>query len=259
MGKEEILAQLVEMSRALGLPERDFVMLAEGNTSALVGEDRYLVKASGFHLHGIQPEGFVELYLEPVLDLVKRADSGVDHVGDEAEVSRQLAAARVDAGVQLRPSFEATLHAIIYALSGAAFIGHTHPTAVNAVLCARDCQQVLEGRLFPDHIVYCGKVPAFVPYIEPGLPLAKLVAHILEKHLDAYGEAPKTIFLQNHGLIVLGKSPSEVESITAMTVKSCRVLLGTAAFGGPRFLTEEDVARIHTHPGEQYRRRLAGF
>jgi rhamnose utilization protein RhaD (predicted bifunctional aldolase and dehydrogenase) len=253
MGKDETLAQLVEMSRALGVPERDYVILGEGNTSALVGEDRYLVKASGFHLHQIQPEGFVELYLEPVLALLKRADA------DEAEVSRQLAQAKVDAGVQVRPSIEATLHALMYGLCGAAYVGHTHPTAVNAILCARDCRQVLEGRLFPDHIVFCGKVPAFVPYVEPGLPLAKVVMQTLENHLDTHGEAPKTIFLQNHGLIALGKSPAEVESITAMAVKSCRVLLGTAAFGGPRFLSEDDVARIHTHPGELYRRKLAGF
>jgi rhamnose utilization protein RhaD (predicted bifunctional aldolase and dehydrogenase) len=253
MANDEILAQLVEMSRELGVPERDYVILGEGNTSALVGEDRYLVKASGFQLHQIQPQGFVELYLELVLALLKRADA------DETEVSRQLSLAKVDASVQVRPSIEATLHALMYALTGAAFVGHTHPTAVNAVLCARDCQQVLEGRLFPDHIVFCGKVPAFVPYIEPGVPLAKLVKQTLEKHLDVHGEAPKTIFLQNHGLIALGKTPTEVESITAMAVKSCRILLGTAAFGGPRFLSDSDVARIHTHPGELYRRKLAGY
>jgi rhamnose utilization protein RhaD (predicted bifunctional aldolase and dehydrogenase) len=102
-------------------------------------------------------------------------------------------------------------------------------------------------------------VPVFVPYTEPGLPLAKQVRQVLEKHLDAQGEAPKTIFLQNHGLIALGKTPTEVESITAMAVKSCQVLLGTAAFGGPRFLSEGDVDRIHTHPGELYRRKLAGY
>ena len=81
----------------------------------------------------------------------------------------------------------------------------------------------------------------------------------LEEYLNQYGVTPKTIMMQNHGLIAVGRTASEVESITAMNVKACRVLLGAAAFGGPHFMTDEDVRRIYTHPGELYRRKLAGF
>ena len=66
---------------------------------------------------------------------------------------------------------------------------------------------------------------------------------------------PKVIVLQNHGLIVLGASPTEVDSISAMYVKTCRILLGAYAFGGPHFLTEENVNRIFTRPDEAYRRK----
>ena len=60
--------------------------------------------------------------------------------------------------------------------------------------------------------------------------------------------------MQNHGLIALGNTAGQVENITAMAVKTARVLLGTFALGGPRFMTAEAVARIHTRPDEQYRR-----
>ena len=251
--KSQTLQQLVDMSRALGLPERDCVILGEGNTSARVDEAHYLIKASGQSLHGIAAEGFVELCFEPVLALL--AEEGLS----DAEVNRRLSEAKVDPAVNLRPSIEATMHAAIYDLCGAEFIGHTHPTAVNSILCAQNGLDLLRGRLFPDHIVFCGPVPAFVPYIAPGLPLARLVRSTLEAHLDAYGEAPKTIFLQNHGLIAVGRTAAEVESITAMTVKACRVLLGAAALGGPRFLSQGDLDRIHTHPSELYRRTQAGL
>ena len=36
--------------------------------------------------------------------------------------------------------------------------------------------------------------------------------------ITEHGEVPKVVLLQNHGLIALGKSPSEVENITAMAV-----------------------------------------
>jgi hypothetical protein len=61
--------------------------------------------------------------------------------------------------------------------------------------------------------------------------------------------------MQNHGLIALGKTASEVENITAMYVKTARVILGACALGGLRFLTPHDVARIHTRPDELYRRQ----
>ena len=253
MSTPEVLDQLVGMSRNLGQPERDYVILAEGNTSARAGDRCYWIKASGFHLHQIERTGFVEMCFDPVLALLNRPTV------DDAEITRTLLDARVDGSVNVRPSIEATMHAVIYALCEAAFIGHTHPTAVNAVMCAQGYREALEGRLFPDHLVFCGSVPAFVPYVEPGLPLARLVKRTLEEYLDAHGAAPKTILLQNHGLIAVGKNAAEVESITAMNVKACRVLLGTAAFGGPHFLSDEDVRRIYTHPSELYRRKQAGF
>jgi rhamnose utilization protein RhaD (predicted bifunctional aldolase and dehydrogenase) len=253
MSSSDVLSKLVEMSRSLGQPERDFVILGEGNTSARAGEGSFWVKASGFSLHTIPENGFVELCFEPVLGLIDRGAVA------DADFTGQLEKAKVDPGVRVRPSVEATMHAIIYHLCGADFIGHTHPTAVNAILCSADGPDLLRGRLFPDHIVFCGRVPVVIPYVEPGLPLARAIKHALEDHLDQYGEAPKTIFMQNHGLIALAKTAGEVESITAMCVKACRVLQGAAALGGVRFMTQADVDRIHTHPSELYRRQQAGF
>jgi rhamnose utilization protein RhaD (predicted bifunctional aldolase and dehydrogenase) len=44
------LRTLVELSRTLGEPSRDLVILAEGNTSIRTDPDRMLVKASGSQL-----------------------------------------------------------------------------------------------------------------------------------------------------------------------------------------------------------------
>ena len=90
MEKNDALRQLVDMSCALGVPERDYVILAEGNTSARVGEKTYWIKASGFHLNGIGPNGFIEMSFEPVLALMDKTEL------DDAEITRQLLDARVD-------------------------------------------------------------------------------------------------------------------------------------------------------------------
>jgi len=248
MDKSTILDKLVALSRSLGIPERDYVILGEGNTSARIDPGCFFVKASGAQLHEIGLEDFVEVRIGPVAALLEKS------APTDVEIIQCFHDAKVDPTAPARPSIEATMHAIIYSLCGAQFIGHTHPTAVNAVLCSNNFDRVMDRALFPDQIVFCGITPVLVPYVEPGLPLARRVGQSLAAHLDAYGEAPKVIYLQNHGLIALGKTPKEVESITAMAVKASRILMGTAAWGGPRFLTDEEARRIDTHPSEAYRR-----
>jgi rhamnose utilization protein RhaD (predicted bifunctional aldolase and dehydrogenase) len=245
----DVLQSLVSMSRHLAEPERDYVILAEGNTSAKIDDTAFWVKASGVGMPGIGEDGFVAMDTARVLALL---DGG--SLNDE-QIKNGLAAARVDPQATRRPSVETILHALALTIAGAHFVGHTHPTAINAILCARGAEEAVMGRLFPDEIVVCGPAPVFVPYTDPGLPLAAEVRRRILAHLDAYGEAPKVILMQNHGLVALGQSAAEVEAITAMAVKTARVRLGTFALGGPNALSREAVARIHTRPDELFRRK----
>jgi len=252
MDRLEILHQLVGMSRNLGQPDKDYVILGEGNTSARIDDATFWVKASGAQLHGCGGDSFVEMVTERVLAMLDDGD-----LSDE-EVGQALAAAKLNPAGLGRPSVETMLHALALTLGNAQYVGHTHPTAVNAILCSQQAEQVVAGRLFPDEIVVCGPPPAFVPYTDPGLPLARRVRDVLSRYREEHGEPAKVILIQNHGLIALGRSAGEVENITAMCVKNARVLLGACALGGPRFLSDCDVQRIHTRPDELYRRQKLG-
>ena len=243
-----ILGQLVELTRRLGEPSKDYVILGEGNTSARADEATYWVKTSGSSMVSIGPDGFVRVRFAPVLELLDAGDLADD------EVKARLVAAKADPQAQGHPSIEALLHALCLSLPGVSFVGHTHPVAVNAVLCSVRAQEAVAGRIFPDEIVVCGPAPAFVPYADPGIPLARAVWRSLTQYMDDYGGPPKTVYIQNHGLIALAQVPVEVENITAMAVKVARIVQGTYAVGGPRFLSAKDVERIHTRPDEDRRR-----
>jgi rhamnose utilization protein RhaD (predicted bifunctional aldolase and dehydrogenase) len=243
------LEALVAMSLEIGRPERDLVILGEGNTSADVGDGTFWIKASGTQLPQAAPDCFVRLHTDPVCAIAERATCSDD------DFKALLEAARVDSTDPRRPSTETVLHALAIREMGVRFIAHTHPVAVNAIMCSIYAQEAVRGRLFPDEIVVCGPAPAYVPYVDPGFELAVGVRRTMHAYADEWGMAPKVIVMQNHGLIALGGSPQEVDNITAMYVKTCRVLLGTYAVGGPRFLGDENVDRIHTRPDEGYRRR----
>jgi rhamnose utilization protein RhaD (predicted bifunctional aldolase and dehydrogenase) len=247
-GNETVLQQLVEFSRRLGDPINDYAILGEGNSSAAVDTESFYVKASGATLHGIGPEGFVHVRRAPVLGMLDE-----ERLSDDAIRDGMMAACFDPSG--RRPSVETLFHAYFLTLPNVRFVGHTHPTVVNSILCAREGQALLQGRIFPDEIVCCGIAPAWIPYTDPGQPLAREIRRRTEAYREEYGLYPRILLMENHGLIALGDSPQAVESATAMFVKTCRILLGTAALGGPRFLSEENVRRIYTRPDEKYRER----
>ena len=248
----EILNQLIAMSRSLGDPARDLVILGEGNTSARADEETFFVKASGKELRAADEKSFVRVSLRRVL---KGLDSKA--LTDE-EVRKLLAESMTDRSVGIVPSLETFLHAYLLSLPGVAFVGHTHPTAVNAILCSVDARKVVSGRLFPDEIVCCGPVFCYVEYADPGLALAGQLRRRVEEFVEEQKTAPRVILMENHGMIACGRTARDVETITSMYVKTARVLAGTCAFGGPRFLTPENVARIHTRPDELYRQKKLG-
>ena len=251
--KQHILRQLITMSHTLGDPTKEYVILSEGNTSARVDKETFFVKASGTQLESIEESGFVEVRFKDLLALLGAGDLSDD------QIRMGLGAAKVNPDSLLRPSVETILHAQALSSGAAHFVGHTHPTVVNAILCSLEAEEAYAGRLFPDEIVVCGPAPVYVPFTDPGLPLARAVWAGVERHADAYGEWPKVILLQSHGLIAFGQSASEVVDTTAMAVKTAGVLWGTYALGGPHFLSAAQVARLHTRPDEEYRRQLLGM
>ena len=245
--RADALAALIRLSRTLGLPEEDLVILAEGNTSVRLPGERMLVKATGASLANAGESDFVEVDLRAYDALLTRTGA------PDGEVTEQLQAAVV-AGSG-RPSVESLLHAVCLTLPGVQFVAHTHPTAVNAILCSAR-PELLLGSLFPDQIVVLGRRPLLVPYVDPGLKLAQHVAQRLLDDGGRAGRSPKVLYLVNHGMFALGATADEVLQVTRMAVKVARIVAGAAAVGGPSYLSDIDAERIDTRPDEEHRRRL---
>lgn len=249
-GKKEVLKQLIDMSHWLGEEHRGLVILGEGNTSARIDDDTFYVKASGTQLGTIKPEGLVEVDSAKVLAML----DGPELTDDE--IKANLRAAMVDPNGKLLPSIETVFHAYLLSIPGVNFVGHTHPISVNRILCSQGWYDCTRGRLFPDEIVCCGIAPAHVEYVDPGVTLARRIKEVVTDYIKERGERPKAILMQNHGLIALGATAKEVQSVTAMWDKTAKVLAGTYQFGGPNFMSEPQVNRIHTRPDEAQRKKL---
>lgn len=247
-----VLDELINLTRSLADPGRDLAILGEGNTSAQIDLERFLVKASGKEMRTADENSFVSVSMARALDVLHGPDL------TDAEVRHALLQSKTEPDNPTMPSVETFLHAYLLSLADVNFVGHTHPAAVNAILCSVNSKEAVSGRLFPDEIVCCGPAVCYVEYTDPGIPLARHLRTRVEEFIDEYGLVPKVILMENHGFIAIGRSPRDVETATSMYVKTARILLGAYALGGPRFLTPKNVARIHTRPDEHYRQRQIG-
>lgn len=248
--RKQTLAELVELSNWLGAPEQDCAILGEGNTSATISDSSFMVKASGTELRTLQESGLIEVDVARIMSMLD--DDSLDDEG----VRSALVEAKLDPSDTRMPSVETPLHAICLSLEGVRFVGHTHPTAINAITCSVEFESALEHRLFPDEVVVCGVEPLLVPYVDPGISLARIVKGRIDDYIGRHGFAPKSIYMQNHGFIALGSSASQVKSITQMSVKAARIRIGTQAFGGARPMAADHIHRIDSRPDEHYRQSV---
>ncbi len=244
-----LLAELVGLTSRLGLPEHEFVTLAEGNTSTLLTGGSLLIKASGAQMGAITAEDFVEVPLEPLAELL-RARHG------SPEQNRAAVTGRTPGGAMRAGSIETLLHAVSVLTGQAGWVAHTHPTPLVGLLSSADPRSHFQGPLFPDEAVVTGLDPLYVGYAEPGLALALAMQDALIQRIERDDQIPKLVLLENHGIVALGSSPAEVHAITAMATKAARVRLAAAVAGGARPLPREALARMLERDDERSRRAV---
>jgi rhamnose utilization protein RhaD (predicted bifunctional aldolase and dehydrogenase) len=247
--RREKLKLLLDLCHQLGNPALRMAILGEGNASAKLSGDTFLVKASGCSLPTLDKNGVVECRAKTLLTLLE-----TNNLSD-AEVDGTLLNSRLDPTAK-KPSVEALFHAWLLSLPGIEFVGHTHAQAVNSILCSPRAQEFAVKKIFPDEIVCCDVESVFIPYTDPGRKLAQAIRVETEKFIRNIGRPPRVILMENHGIITLGRSVEAVMSAMLMAEKTATVWLGAAALGGPKFMTPENVARISGRPDEALRRKM---
>ena len=240
---------LLELSHQLGDEKRGLAILGEGNTSTRLGDDGFAVKASGSSLSDLDEGGVARCHRAKVLELFERPEFSDDEIETALLASRAFESDR-------KPSTEALFHAYLLGLPDVHFVGHTHPIAVNAIVCSPRAAEFANKRLFPDEIVCCGARSVLVPYVNPGVPLARKIREEVEAFRQTWNRVPRLILLGNHGMIALGKTPDAVLATTLMAEKAAHIWLGAAALGGPVFLSDEQVEYIAGWNAEAYRQKV---
>lgn len=243
-----VLSQLLELSHEIGRPERGLAILGEGNTSARISPREFAVKSSGSCLATLREEELTVCSSPGILGLFERKSWTDERIEQVLLEARTNPAAR-------KPSIETLFHAWLLTLEGVSFVGHCHPIHANKILCSPRARDFAERRIFPDEVVCCGPASVYVPYTDPGVPLACEIRSRTQGFINAHARVPKLIVLQNHGVIALGANPQAVLSCILMAEKAAEIFTGAAAIGGPNFLLPQQIERIAGRLDEAYRQR----
>jgi len=191
------LDKLIEISHYYG-ENPDYVIAGGGNTS-YKDQESIWIKASGIPLAGINADGFVSLSRKG-LSRIEDGSFSEDPVRREEEVKEAMNEA-INSPLNLRPSVETSLHNLI----DYKYVIHTHPTLVNALMCANDIEKEVAERF--------GDSAILVEYTDPGYILFKKLQGRIASYIEKCGSVPQIIFLQNHGVFVGADTVDEIKEL----------------------------------------------
>jgi rhamnulose-1-phosphate aldolase/alcohol dehydrogenase len=219
------LALRVYTSRLLG-GDPSLVLHGGGNTSVklrvknIVGEfqEVLFVKGSGVDLATIEPSGFVGLELEPLRKLRK-----LSNLLDE-EMENQLQIHKIHFSSP-DPSVEALLHAFV----PSRYIDHTHADSILTLTNQRSGENFLKEAL--------GSEVAILPYLTPGLPLAK---GVLERHEE--NPEIEAMVVAHHGIFTFGEDARTAYERMVQYVNKAEAYVKEKARGKPFGITRTDGA-----------------
>jgi rhamnose utilization protein RhaD (predicted bifunctional aldolase and dehydrogenase)/NAD(P)-dependent dehydrogenase (short-subunit alcohol dehydrogenase family) len=206
--------ELIELSQRFGR-DPEFSRAGGGNSSAKI-DGVLWIKPSGVPLATLTAQELVPLDPAPLLALLDAAP-GAEETGDDPVMRTAMAARLAPAGGR-RPSVELLFHALI----PERFVLHTHPIVINAVTCNRD-GAALATRLFGDRVLW-------IPYTDPGLPLARAIAAARRAFEERTGAPPPGVtLLANHGLIVAADAARDIDEASAWLVETILAAMGDRA------------------------------
>lgn len=198
-----LLKDLVALSRKYG-SDPTHIIAGGGNTSVKKG-DRLWIKASGQALATIDTNGFLELRMPEVLGILDRKDWSDDRDEREDQIVQVLLNSRVNPPhPNMRPSVESTLHALM----PQTFVLHTHGELANGVTCSKQGEKAFESLPLPKKVR-----PVWIPYVDPGMPLAQTLAKALKRYEDTQGVSANCVFMGKHGILTAADTAEEAEDL----------------------------------------------
>jgi NAD(P)-dependent dehydrogenase (short-subunit alcohol dehydrogenase family)/rhamnose utilization protein RhaD (predicted bifunctional aldolase and dehydrogenase) len=109
----------------------------------------------------------------------------------------------------------------------------------------------------PDIIVYCKSRTIFIEKTDSAESIIENFKLQLEQFLKDYNYPPKILLIKGMGMIGIEDNSHSCETILDVFDDMMKISLASEAFGGPHFMTLEQIEFIDNWEVENYRRKVA--
>jgi rhamnose utilization protein RhaD (predicted bifunctional aldolase and dehydrogenase) len=109
----------------------------------------------------------------------------------------------------------------------------------------------------PDIIVYCKSAYLYIEDSSSPQAIIDSFNTRLPKFISNYGYQPKLILVKGYGLIAVEDNAQSAEIAMEVYEDLMKVSFYSEAFGGPRFMSKEEIAFIDNWEVENYRRKIS--
>ncbi|HHX72896.1 MAG TPA: SDR family NAD(P)-dependent oxidoreductase [Clostridiales bacterium] len=164
----------------------------------------------------------------------------------------------IDRAIGRRPDFSdisyceshvASVLPVIRAKTGAGVVSFFTNAEIAKLVASKEAAAPVLGAYSPDHIVYCGHMPAFTK--------AEQTAEGLDAYYEAFGIYPKIVLIEGLGAAAIGKTWQEADTAKALFLDAVKISTFTESFGGRRFMDDGLVAFIRSWEVEKYRKSVS--
>lgn len=206
--------------------------------------------------YAVGGEGNVSARLTNELFVIKASGTSLSSLSEKDLVTCNNQAIKTD-NTNNKPSIEAGFHAWFFATTNCKFVAHVHPTQTLKILCSEQHTNLFATkRLFPDQVVFNDLVSCIVPYKHPGLELCNEIKHCVNSYLEKHSHLPKLILLRNHGVITTGTTVKDCVTAIDICEKAAEIYLGAHGLGHISFISDADSVKVIDDQNEVYRKTL---
>ena len=199
------------------LEAKGYVIGPGGNTSAICGDVVYM-KASGVCFEDAAPADYVGVSLK---------------TGELVDGNK-------------KPTCEKLFHLNCYKIrKDVGAVVHTHPTFSVSYAWLGETLEPFT----PDFVAIIGSSVPVIKYTLPaGNTLADKVTDVIKTH--------NAVFLENHGVICVGKNLKEAYFRTLLVEDSVKTIIGGKILGAVKLFNDSEIKALDTSDFEKYRRDL---
>jgi NAD(P)-dependent dehydrogenase (short-subunit alcohol dehydrogenase family)/rhamnose utilization protein RhaD (predicted bifunctional aldolase and dehydrogenase) len=109
----------------------------------------------------------------------------------------------------------------------------------------------------PDNIVYCKARPIYIESTGTPDEITEVFKQKLAKYRSDFGSNPKIILVKDLGLIAADESIKMADTLLEVFEDLMKISYLSQAFGGPHFLTEDQISFIESWESENYRHNMS--